>query len=427
MKISPPALTRREQLRVALVGAAQAEAHDREAARRAQLPLRVLRHPALEPRGQLDAAADVGLEARAPVAAEHRPQLQRSEAPAERGPVLAQAERVLGIRRAQVLGDQAERRSEVPRPAGPQQRAVHRGEHPLVSVDHERVGVLDPLERPAMLRADHRRTGVRGIDMEPGAGALRRRGDRRQRVDCGRRSRANRGHDGGGVGQVAQLIRAHPELLVDRHLAQPQAQHPRGLVDRRVGLLGAHDELAAGRLAGGDERRQARGRGRVLDVPVPAAGQTEQIGDPVEHDALELGRGRRGPPQDRDRVQRRRQQLGEDRRLGRAGGEVGEVAWVLPVGDPGQQQLVEVAQHVGERLRVLRRPRRQPGADLPRPDLSQHRPLGDRLQIARRPLQRRRPVSAQIGQVAAAGTGNSKSTPVSCSEISHSRAQACSS
>ena len=82
------------------------------------------------------------LQALAAVAAQHRPELQRAEAPAERRPVVAR-----GVqrprRRPQVLGHEAERLAEVVGPARPEQRAVHRHEQPLVRVDDERVGALD--------------------------------------------------------------------------------------------------------------------------------------------------------------------------------------------------------------------------------------------------------------------------------------------
>ena len=46
---------------------------------------------------------------RSPETPQHRPQLQRPAPPPERRPVFAQRQRVLGVGRAQVLGDEAER------------------------------------------------------------------------------------------------------------------------------------------------------------------------------------------------------------------------------------------------------------------------------------------------------------------------------
>ncbi len=94
--------------------------------------------------------------------------------------------------------------------------------------------------------------------------------------------------------------------------------------------------------------------------PCQPSGRPEQLPYPVDRAQLELGRRRRGAPVERHLVQRRGQQLGEDPRLGRGDGEVREEARVLPVRERGDDQLVEVAQHVRERLALLRRRRRQP-------------------------------------------------------------------
>ena len=282
-KISPPALTRRQQLRVALVRPVGAEADDREVARRAQLPAGLCRDPAAR-----TAAASATprrmcvLQARAPVAAQHRPQLQGAEAAAERGAVLAQRQRVLGVGGAQVLGDQAEGGAQRLGPRAPQQRAVHRGEHPLVGVDDQRVGPLDPGERPAELGADHRRAGVGGVDVQPAcrlaAQASAIAGDR---VDRGAGGRADRGDDGGDVATGRRARRPQDENR------ESDAISRRVRPSIRAAL--ATDECAcseqtttsrpvASRAA--ISAAQRRGRGAVLDVAVPAAGQPEQLARP---------------------------------------------------------------------------------------------------------------------------------------------------
>src|SRR5438067_4833151 len=106
----------REQLAVALIRSLQAEADDGERSRRAQLPTRFLGDPPLEHRRQPNAATDVLLETAASVAAKHGPQLQRPEAPPQGRSILGQRQCILGIRGAQVLGDQAERSAELLRP-----------------------------------------------------------------------------------------------------------------------------------------------------------------------------------------------------------------------------------------------------------------------------------------------------------------------
>ena len=153
-------------------------------------------------------------------------------------------------------------------------------------------------------------------------------------------------------------------------------------------MFGAHDDVAPGGFPRRRERRQRRGGGGVLDVSVPAAGQAEQLCSPVERQGLELGRRRRCPPQERDRVERRRKQLGQDPGFTGAGREVGEEARALPVRDPGQKDLVEVTQDVGKRLAALGRRRRQARTDIARLDLRQHRQLADTVEVLRRPLER---------------------------------------
>ena len=53
-----------------------------------------------------------------------------------------------------------------------------------------------------------------------------------------------------------------------------------------------------------------------------------------------------------------------------------------------QEDLVEIVQHVGERLASLRWRRRQAAADVARLDLREHGEASDLLEVARRPLER---------------------------------------
>ena len=202
--------------------------------------------------------------------------------------------------------------------------------------------------------------------MQP-APAARRLGDRGHGVDRGRRGGADRRHDRGRVGEVAQVVRA----CGTRSRTRPCA--PRGRASGRP----CRPTSARARSTTTTSRPVAsRAAISAASVEVEALssmwpcqppGSPSRSADPVEHDALELGGGRRGAPQDRHRVERRRQQLGQDRRLRGAGGEVGEVARMLPVGDAGQQDLVEIAQHRSERLWLLGRPRAAGRGSLPAP------------------------------------------------------------
>ena len=71
---------------------------------------------------------------------------------------------------------------------------------------------------------------------------------------------------------------------------------------------------------------------------------------------------------------------------------------MLPVGDPGQEDLVEVAQHGRERLGLLGRAVGQRGADLARLDLGEHGQLADALEVVRGPLDGGVAVGAQVRQ-----------------------------
>ena len=65
------------------------------------------------------------------------------------------------------------------------------------------------------------------------------------------------------------------------------------------------------------------------------------------------------------------------------------------MGYPGQEDLVEIPEHIRERLAPLRRRRRQPAADLAGLNLSQHGQLADTLEVARRPFERSGAVLAE--------------------------------
>ena len=92
------------------------------------------------------------------------------------------------------------------------------------------------------------------------------------------------------------------------------------------------------------------------------------------------------------------EQLGEDAGLRAGVREVREEARALPVRDPRQEHLVEVAEHVRERLGALRRRGRQPRAQLARLDLREHGQLAHALEVATRPSRprRRRPRGSSL-------------------------------
>ncbi len=319
--------------------------------------------------------ADHPLEPLPSVAAEDGPELERPEAAAERRPVLAEA--VDRVRRPQILGHEAERVAQHVRPAAPDERAVDRHEHPLVCVDDERVGAVDALERPAQLGADHGRARVGGVDMEPDARLARRRRRSRargrpRRSMSSRRSRRRRMRRRGRARPGGGGRRRRPALSAARGRAssppsRPTSARARSNDDRPIGR-----ELACRREA--DERRR---RGRVLDMSVPTGREAEQVGYPVEDDALQLGRRRRRAPEDRVLVDRRCEQLREDRGLGARDREVAEEPRRLPVGHRREQDLVEIAENGRERLATIGCASGQLRAHPAGLDLGEHRQLVD--------------------------------------------------
>ncbi len=128
---------------------------------------------------------------------------------------------------------------------------------------------------------------------------------------------------------------------------------------------------------------------------MPAGREPEQLCEPREGDLLELLQRRGRPPENPHVVEAGDEQLGEDRGLGGARGEVREEARALPVREAGQQHVVEVAEDVRERLALLRGVRRKRGADVAGLDLREHRELPDALQVALEPLERGRAVARQ--------------------------------
>src|SRR5581483_31069 len=118
------------------------------------------------------------------------------------------------------------------------------------------------------------------------------------------------------------------------------------------------------------------------------------------------------PPDERHLVEGGDEELGQDARRRRGGREVGEEARALPVGDPRKQDLVEVAEHVRERLRPLGRRGGEARADVSRPHLRQHRVAADVLEVARRPLESRLPVFAKAHTSASTSPSEVMTGPV---------------
>ena len=124
----------------------------------------------------------------------------------------------------------------------------------------------------------------------------------------------------------------------------------------RAGLgleAAAAERVVGGALAGGDEGDEGAGGGGVLDDAVEGGGEAGHLADPVEDDVLDLGDGGAGLPGEAEDAEAGAGEVAEDAGEQAVGGEVAEEARVLPVGEAGQDEGVEVGEDVAEGLGLL--------------------------------------------------------------------------
>ena len=203
--------------------------------------------------------------------------------------------------------------------------------------------------------------------------------DRRRRRRADRRDRTHRPPPVCEivVERARQRFRLHAEIAVDRdpyHVLAPDAERDRGLLDVRVRLIGDVDaqhrqigaaghpafaNLESQRFARRGERRVTADRGRVVDDAVKRRRQPEHLAQPPQRDIFQLGRGRRGAPQHRVDVECGGERFGEDRHRRRADRKVRKEARMVPVRDARYDQALEIAEDRIERLRLVRRRRRE--------------------------------------------------------------------
>ncbi len=234
-------------------------------------------------------------------------------------------------------------------------------------IGENRVRAPGARERPAKLLADGRRPGIGRVDVQPRARLLAELGDLGNRIHGGGRGRPGcRDNRGRALDLLRKGIRAHAELVVNRHRPAFEPNEPGRLRHREVRLLGHEHHPARPQLPGRGKSGDRRRRRRVLDVAVKTLGEAEQLAQPVECELLDLRRRRRRAPEHRVHVQCGDEELGEDSGLRAGDGEVAEEARVVPVRDPREDRLVEVAEDRLERLAMLGRRGRKPRAHLAR-------------------------------------------------------------
>lgn len=352
---------------------------------------------------QLDAVADVSLEALDAEAPEHEPQLEGAEAAAQGDLPVAVVgdELVVAELVPQVGGLDAQGLDEPGAAADPDGGAVKGGEHPLVRVEAEGVEGLKGRGEVLVLVEEEGRPRVGGVDVDPdlvgGAeagpeglddglevvdGAHVGGAERRGEVEGVEAEGAEVG-DGGLEGDAGH---GEAVLLKDGDGGEADAEDLGGLLCARVGARAADgDELApqlphgllllvrvvgevggdgGGVLfAGGHHVCEDGLAGAAVDdaaaVGGPAAEEAlreaEGLGEPVHDDRLELGDGGAADPVEVGAVEGVGVELGERRRVAAGAGEEGHEPRAGPVGDAGEDLGLDVAVDVGPRLRVLGR------------------------------------------------------------------------
>ncbi len=374
--------------------------------RRQQLPLRRRADLPGQPLGIVQVTPQPCLQRLYPLAAQHEPQLQRAEPAAQRDTPVTQVLDLAIHRRLQVAGVGAHDPDQVLRVAHVVDRAIEGHAQPFVRVDHQRIGQLDAVPHPAAFRQDHRRAGHGRVHVQPQAMGLGDLADRPQRVEGrGGGSAGGRDHGAGLVagGQVLldrrlQCFRAQGMAFVGRDQADVVAAETGqqcGLVHRAVGMgadiddqrpgLGlqaaAYQCVVAGAFPRADQRHQCAGGCGVLDHPAPLARQAQQLTQPVEGDFLQLAQGRAGLPRQAQHAQASAEEVTEDRRQGAVGGEIAVEVRMLPMGQAGHDQLVDIVEDRGERLALAGGLSGQGGLEIAGFDLGHDRALTDGLAV----------------------------------------------
>jgi hypothetical protein len=300
--------------------------------------------------GQRDPAADRVAERGQAEDADRQPQLQRARPARELHRAVAEVD-LAGERVAQVGALERERALEQRRLAHQQAADLVGLEQPLVRVEHQRVGALQPGQQRAGGRPQRGRRAVGAVHVQPQVLLGADVGQRVERVDRARARGAGRGHDAHrpaprravgrdrrphrpGIQPEPGIGLQHPELLEAEH-----AQRPR---HGGVRLVGAVDDARPARGAGGGQPHQIRDRAARGQHALGAFGQPAQLAQPVEHHELDGRRPRAAGPGAGEDVEPR-------------GGRVGEHADVVARAPDAREEARMVAE-LDERQHLVEEP-----------------------------------------------------------------------
>ena len=266
---------------------------------------------------------------------------------------------------AQVVGRDLERAPQQVPLAHQQRAALDRLVEPLVRIERDRVGRLDPAQRRTSALGQRREAAVGGVDVQPHAVLAADLGELAQRIDRAgvgrargdaREQRRAAGRDV-GLDRARERRRRQPQVLPagqDAQLVGPEAEQPRRAGDRRVRLVGrvgddavAHRPCSASRAHASAVMLAAEPP--LTSTPAGAAVVAEPVLEPVEHGQLDLARAGRLHPAADVHVQRAGDEVAERARERLAGGDEGEVARMVGAAHERQHVGGEPLQRVGPR------------------------------------------------------------------------------
>ena len=215
----PLALMRSSRSRLSLIRAAVAETNQREEDGRGQFESRIggdalreiARHFHVAPQNPDDSfAAEI---------AQHEPQLQRSETPAQRQAVFGEIDGAVllgGLK----IGRRFFERQHAPHdvlPASIENAQIDGREEPLVRIHHQRIGLRRAVEDVAVFFEQRGRSGIGGVDVKPEIVAPGDLADLRNGIDAG-------GGSGPGRRDHAERLSGRREVFCDhRRPAHPGA------------------------------------------------------------------------------------------------------------------------------------------------------------------------------------------------------------
>ena len=275
----------------------------------------------------------------------HRqPDAQGAEGPGELEAAVAEVDvfgAPLGV--LQVGRHDAESRFEPAGVAREETAGFVRLEEPLVGIECEAVGTLDPFEQGPGLRVQHREPAVRGVDVIPDSLVTRDFRQLGQRVDASRIRRSGGGDQAEGLKAVGAVLtdgrdetrRPDSERVVGGHGADEPGVDPGdagSAAHRGVRLFGPVDRSPRRiprRLPSGDDGDEVGRRAAAREEPAATFRIPHPLPEPVRDRELDLGGSGRLQPGPLEDVVAIDQKAGQHRRPGRARGDEGEEAGVV--------------------------------------------------------------------------------------------------